>query len=83
MKRYNRFNESNRVKRIQQPSIYRRQPMSLPKTGSNNENGYRDWNDESVYSEEPFGTRIGSSAPFDKVVNEAVDYALKNLKKKL
>ena len=47
---------------------YRKKPMSLPTTGSDNEMGMKDWNDESVYSEQPFGSKIGDSAPFDKVV---------------
>ena len=83
MKKYNKFNESNNVKRIQTPSRYRKQPMSLPKTGYDREGNYRDWNDDSVYSEQPFGTQIGSSAPFDTMVNEAVNRVLNNLKKKL
>ena len=28
-----------------------------------------DWNDESVYDEQPFGTKIGDSAPFNKIVD--------------
>jgi hypothetical protein len=62
---------------------YRKKPMSLPKTGSDNEKGMKDWNDESVYSEQPFGNKIGDSAPFDIVqkVTDSVMEALKGKKK--
>lgn len=58
---------------------YRKKPMSLPQTGSDE----GDWNDESVYSEQPFGQAIGDSAPFKKVVNASVDAVMESLKKKL
>ena len=62
---------------------YRKKPMSLPKTGSDNEKSMKDWNDESVYSEQPFGNKIGDSAPFDIVqkVTDSVMEALKGKKK--
>jgi hypothetical protein len=62
---------------------YRKKPMSLPKTGSDNEKGMKDWNDESVYSEQPFGSKIGDSAPFDIVqkVTDSVMEALTGKKK--
>jgi hypothetical protein len=62
---------------------YRKKPMNLPKTGSDNENGNKDWNDNSVYSEEPFGNKIGSSAPFDKVVDASVNAIMESIKKKI
>ena len=58
---------------------YRKKPMSLPQTGSDRTENTRDWNDDSVYSEQPFGEKIGTSAPFDKIVNEIFE----RLKKKL
>jgi hypothetical protein len=58
---------------------YRKKPMTLPQTGSDEEGNVRDWNDNSVYSEQPFGEKIGTSAPFDKIVNEIVE----SIKKKL
>ena len=48
---------------------YQKKPMELPTTGEDNNQWGEDWNDDSVYSEEPFGTKIGSSAPFDKLVD--------------
>lgn len=56
---------------------YRKKPMMLPKTDA--PTPYDDWNDDSVYSEEPFGSKIGSSAPFDNVVKSVME----SLKKKL
>ena len=63
---------------------YRKKPMTLPATGSDNENGMKDWNDESVRSEQPFGTKIGSSAPYDIVqkVTDSVMEALTGKKKR-
>ena len=60
---------------------YRKKPMSLPTTGSDE----GDWNDSSVYSEQPFGQKIGDSAPFDKVVNVITDSVMEALtgKKKI
>jgi hypothetical protein len=59
--------------------------MSLPTTGSDNEKGMKDWNDESVYSEQPFGSKIGDSAPFDKVVKAVTDSVMEAItgKKKI
>ena len=48
---------------------YQKKPMELPSTGEDKNKWGEDWNDESVYSEEPFGTKIGDSTPYDKVVN--------------
>lgn len=62
---------------------YRKKVMSLPQTGSDTVGDSRDWNDESVYSEQPFGEKIGDSAPFDKVVSTTVDSIVESLKKKL
>lgn len=62
---------------------YRKKVMSLPQTGSDSNGEYRDWNDKSVYSEQPFGEKIGTSAPFDKVVNSVVDTVMESLKKKI
>ena len=48
---------------------YQKKPMELPTTGEDRNQWGEDWNDESVYSEEPFGTKIGDSAPFDTLVD--------------
>ena len=61
---------------------YRKKPMTLPQTGNDKEGNYEDWNDNSVYSEEPFGNKIGSSAPYDKLINDSVKAVMESLKKK-
>ena len=48
---------------------YQKKPMELPTTGEDRNQWGEDWNDESVYSEEPFGTKIGDSAPFNTLVD--------------
>ena len=48
---------------------YQKKPMELPTTGEDNNKWGEDWNDDSVHSEEPFGTKIGDSAPFNKLVD--------------
>ena len=58
---------------------YRKKPMTLPATGSDE----GDWNDNSVYSEQPFGQEIGDSAPFEKAIKASVDAIMESLKKKL
>lgn len=66
---------------------YRKKPMTVP---ANKEvvktNGDKDWNDDSAKGEQPFGQKIGSSAPFDKQVKVLTDAVMKaiseNLKKK-
>jgi hypothetical protein len=61
---------------------YRKKPMTLPQTGNDKEGNYEDWNDNSVYSEEPFGNKIGSSAPYDKLISDSVKAVMESLKKK-
>ena len=59
---------------------YRKKPMTHPDNNEVAPNNARDWNDDSAKSCEPFGKKIGSSAPFDnKVVNILVDGVMKNL----
>ena len=55
--------------------------MNLPPTGEDKNKWGRDWNDDSVYSEEPFGSKIGSSAPFD-IVQHVTDSIMEQIKKK-
>ena len=62
---------------------YRKKPMTLPATGSDKNEFGEDWNDTSVYSEQPFGEKIGSSAPYEQIVKEAIESVLANFKKKI
>lgn len=59
---------------------YRKQPMSTP---ANKEvlagTAEKDWNDDSAKGEQPYGQKIGSSDPFEKVV----DLVLDNIKSRL
>ena len=48
---------------------YQKKPMELPSTGQDKNQWGEDWNDETVYSEQPFGTKIGDGVPFEKMVN--------------
>lgn len=61
---------------------YRKKPMDLPPTGSDNVDGKRDWNDDSVHSEAPFGQSIGDGKPYEKLVQEITDRIMENIKKK-
>ena len=62
---------------------YRKKPMTLPPTGQDENEHGRDWNDESVYSEQPFGEKIGDGNPYTELVKNVtkdVMSQLKNLK---
>ena len=48
---------------------YQKKPMNLPTTGEDKNQWGEDWNDESVHNEQPFGTKIGDSAPFNILVD--------------
>lgn len=48
---------------------YQKKPMNLPSTGEDKNQWGEDWNDESVHNEQPFGTKIGNSAPFNILVD--------------
>lgn len=59
---------------------YQKVPMTTPPAAEVAPNGARDWNDDSTKSEKPFGTQIGSSAPFDeKVIDMLADSIMQEL----
>lgn len=60
---------------------YRKKPMELPTTGEDKNQWGEDWNDESVYSEEPFGSKIGNGDPFKELVNSVTKDVMYQLKK--
>ena len=62
---------------------YRKKPMTLPPTGEDNNEHGRDWNDKSVASEEPFGTKIGDGAPYSKAVLEIANEVKKAIAKQI
>ena len=59
---------------------YRKKPVTTPANTEVAPNGARDWNDESAKGEEPFGKKIGSSAPFTDLVDTITKEVLKHLK---
>ena len=70
----NKLNE-DRLNVFGKHPAYQKKVMELPPTGEDKNEHGEDWNDESVYSEEPFGTQIGSSAPFE-VDHEKIDNSI-------
>jgi len=59
---------------------YRKRPFTLPPTGQDKNQWGEDWNDESVYSEQPFGETIGDGKPFDELVQHITNDVLYQLK---
>ena len=57
---------------------YRKKPMTTPPNKEVSRCG-RDWNDDSAKGEEPFGKKIGSSAPYDDVINMLTDAIMNKL----
>ena len=60
---------------------YRKKPMTLPANADGSEWG-EDWNDETAKNELPYGRKIGSSAPFNNVVDTITDAVVTALSKK-
>ena len=58
---------------------YRKAPFSLPVNKEVAPNGARDWNDDSVEGELPYGKKIGSSAPYEKAVQIITDSIMESL----
>ena len=55
---------------------YQKVPMTTPPNKEVAPNGAKDWNDKSVADEKPFGTKIGSGAPFDEKVLDMLTDAI-------
>lgn len=58
---------------------YRKKPMTTPPNKEVAINGAREWDDESVQGEEPFGKQIGDSAPFDQIVDKMTESIMRTL----
>lgn len=58
---------------------YRKSPFTLPANREVAPNGARDWNDDSVEGELPYGKKIGSSAPYEKTVQIITDSIMESL----
>lgn len=54
---------------------YRKKVMTYPTNGEDKNKWARDWNDDSVHGEEPYGQQIGSGAPFE-VDPQSIDNAI-------
>lgn len=79
---YNRSNEAIYEVKLDdfgKHPAYRKEPMSLPPNKETAINGAKEWDDESVKGEEPFGQKIGDGAPYDKVVNKMTESIMRNL----
>lgn len=60
---------------------YQKVPMTTPPNKEVSKAG-KEWDDKSAQGEEPFGNQIGSSSPYDEVVNLIVDAVMESLGKK-
>lgn len=64
---------------------YQKEPMRVPSNKHQEMADYYDMNDETVENEQPFGTQIGSSAPFEvtpQAIENAIAEAVRNIMKK-
>ena len=76
----------NRLNDFGKHPAYRKKVMTLPQTDSATNQGYYDMNDESVYSEQPYGSNIGSGVPFNinpDIIDNSISEAIKRMKKKI
>lgn len=76
-----RVNEGTILDDFGKHPAYRKEVMTLPPNKEIDRFG-RDWNDESAKGSEPYGQKIGSSAPFDDVVEFVTDAVMSQLTKK-
>lgn len=77
-----RMNEENKLDVFGKHPAYQKKVMELPKTGEDKNEHGEDWNDESVYSEKPYGEEIGSSEPFEvdpKELENSIAEAVKKI----
>ena len=58
---------------------YRKSPLKIDSTKDVNLNGTRDWNDDSVNGNKPYGNGIGSSAPYDILVDKITRSIMKQI----
>lgn len=72
---YRQMMQEDRLDYFGKHPAYRKKPMELPTAKHQEMADYYDMNDESAYSEAPFGEKIGSSAPFEVEV-EAIENAI-------
>ena len=76
-----RVNEGTILDDFGKHPAYRKEVMTLPPNKEIDRWG-RDWNDKSTKGSEPYGQKIGSSAPYDDVVEMLTDAVMSQLVKK-
>ena len=83
---FRRMMNEDRLDYFGKHPAYQKRVMSLPSARHNEFPGYYDMNDESAYSEMPYGEQIGDGAPFlvdpDELENAIAESIIRNLKKK-
>lgn len=80
-RRSRRVNEGTILDDFGKHPAYRKEVMTLPPNKEIDRFG-RDWNDKSAKGSEPYGQKIGSSAPYDDVVEMLTDAVMSQLTKK-
>ena len=84
---YRRMMAEDKLNYFGKHPAYRKEPMQLPTSKHSEMADYYDMNDESVYSERPYGEKIGDSAPYDidpETIENAIAESIKRaLKKKI
>lgn len=80
------MNKINEEEYFGKHPAYRKSPMKHDSYCDTDKEGYYDMNDDSVYSEEPFGNNVGDGDPFDmspeKISNAIAESIRRVLKKK-
>lgn len=75
------LNEGTTLDDFGKHPAYQKKVMSLPPNADSSKWG-RDWNDDSTKGEKPYGEKIGSSSPFDNIVDKITDALVTELGKK-
>ena len=77
----NKISEGTVLNDFGKHPAYQKKVMTTPPNVEVTKDGYKDWNDDSVKGDKPFGLKIGSSAPFDEIVKIITDSVMSKLEK--
>ena len=84
---YRKMMSEDRLDYFGKHPAYQKEPMKLPTNKHQEMPEYYDMNDESVENEQPFGQKIGDSAPFkinpQDIENAIAESVKRILKKKI
>ena len=58
---------------------YRKEPMTTPPNTEIELNGSKDWNDDSVKGDKPFGEKVGKSDPFTILIGDVLELVKEKL----